>query len=358
MTLGRLIEETNEKIFIFIDEGQKVPDIFDLVKIFYEQKYHVKIFISGSSSINIKNRSAETLAGRVNYFYLSPLVFSEATETNLSIYENLEGVSFPSIFKQKASDGYSDKKRYEYFLQKMMIYGSLPKIISYPQEEIIIFLNNFISTYLDKDIKDIGAKVNIENFHLSFKHLTDYVSDLFNFSKLASDLGIKRDSIYRYFELLEKTLVIQTLSPFISPQVKHIFKSRKLFFFDGGIVNRLKGFLNFEELKRSQYLGRIFENLIFQNFYIRGMNDIKKPSFFYFRDYQNHEIDFIYHRGETIIPIETTYSNVISTAKIRNFRKFFSLHSQANYGIIFYLGEYKQLKLNGKQIYALPYYLV
>ena len=327
LTLGKLIEEVDEQIYIFIDEGQKVPEIFDLVKIFYEKKYHIKVFISGSSSINIKDKSTETLAGRVHYFYLSPLVFSEATGTKLSVYNDLEDITFSSIVKQKASDGYPNRKKYEYFLQKMMIYGSLPKIISYPQEEILIFLNNFISTYLDKDIKDIGAKVNIENFHLSFKYLTDYISDLFNFSKLASDLGIKRDSIYRYFELLEKTLVIQTLPPFISPSVKHIFKSRKLFFFDGGIANRLKGILDFEELKRSQYLGRIFENLIFQNFYIRGMNDIKKPSFYYFRDYQNHEIDFIYHRGEIIIPIETTYTDTISTAKIRNFRKFFSLHN-------------------------------
>ena len=88
------------------------------------------------------------------------------------------------------------------------------------------------------------------------------------------------------------------------------------------------------------------------------MNDIKKPSFYYFRDYQNHEIDFIYHRGEIIIPIETTYSDKISTEEIRNFRKFFSLHNQIKYGIIFYLDKYKELNLDNKKIYALPYYLV
>ena len=101
LTLGKLIEEVDEQIYIFIDEGQKVPEIFDLVKIFYEKKYHIKVFISGSSSINIKDKSTETLAGRVHYFYLSPLVFSEATGTKLSVYNDLEDITFSSIVTLK-----------------------------------------------------------------------------------------------------------------------------------------------------------------------------------------------------------------------------------------------------------------
>ena len=164
--------------------------------------------------------------------------------------------------------------------------------------------------------------------------------------------------MYRYFELLENTLVIQTLPPFIFPQVKNIFKSRKLFFFDSGVVNRLAGFMSFEEVKRARFLGKVFENFVFTNFYAKKLNDLKKPDFFYFRDYQNHEIDLIYQRGEITIPVESSYSSSVLPGKLRNFSRFFSLHPKSRFGIIFYLGEVAVFKVKGKQVFAVPVFLI
>ena len=357
-TFGKTLENIKDKLFLFIDEGQKVPAIFELVKIFFDQKYRLKIIISGSSSITIKDKSAETLAGRVSYFYLSPLIFSELAEKNLSIYNNLEKITNSDFLREKTAEGYRNIKEYQYLLDKMLLFGAFPKVVNLNPSDAVNSLNNFIATYLDKDIKDIGSRVDIENFHLSFKNLIDYLANLINFSKLSSDLGIKRDSIYHYFELMEKTLVVQTVPPFIFPNLKHIFKSKKFFFFDNGVATRLKGYLNLDELKRSQFTGSLFENFIFQNLYCRSLNDIKKPSFYYFRDYQNHEIDFIYQRGDVIVPIEATYSHKIEKAKLRNFHHFFRLYPKASYGIIFYLGEVQKISIGEKSIFTLPFFLV
>ena len=274
------------------------------------------------------------------------------------MYRHLENINNLQDIKELASFGYRHIEKYQRLFYRLLFLGGLPKIISLKDEDSISYLNDFLSSYLDKDIKDIGAKVDIESFHLSFKYLSSYCADLFNFSKLGEDLGIKRDSLYRYFELLEKTLVVKTVSPFIFPQMKHIFKSRKLFFFDNGVVNRLKGFISFEEVVRAQFMGKVFENFIFQNLYSRSLNDLKKPDFYYFRDYQDHEIDFIYQRGEYTIPIEASYTTQISGKKLRNFSRFFSLFPKAQYGIIFYLGEIKKLKVKDKRIFAVPYFLV
>lgn len=356
--LGRPIADAKEKLYLFLDEGQKSPVIFDLVKIFYDKGLKLKICISGSSSINIKDKSAETLSGRVNYFYLSPLTFTEEVGMDFSIYQRLESIKDKEDIIELASTGYRRLEYYESLLSKMLFFGGLPKIYSVGSEESISYLNNFLSSYLDKDIKDIGAKVDIESFHLSFKYLSSYCADLFNFSKLGEDLGIKRDSLYRYFELLEKTLVIKTVSPFIFPEVKNIFKSRKLFFFDTGVVNRLRGFLDLEEVKRAGIVGKIFENFVFQNLFAKSLNDFKKPIFYYFRDYQDHEIDFVYQRGEIIIPIEVHYSPKLNTKRVNNFIHFFSHARSSKYGIIFYLGEIKDIKAGKHKIFALPYFLV
>lgn len=358
--MGYLIENTQGKIYLFIDEGQKSPDIFDLVKMLYDQHLNIKVFISGSSSLNIREKTAETLSGRANYLYLFPLTFTEMTKYEHSLYPR---IGFEEIRDEKqlvelSSFGWRKIEEIEHIFSKMLFVGGLPKVLSSGGKESINSLNNFIASYLDKDIKDVGLKVNIENFHLSFKYLSTYTANLFNFAKMAQDLSIKRDSLYRYFELLEKTLVITTLPPFIFPTVKNIFKSRKLFFFDTGITNRLKGYMTFEELRRSDFLGNIFESFIFQNLYAKSQNDIKKPTFYYFRDYQNHEIDLIYQRGDFTIPIETTYSSSISGKKLRNFAKFFDLNQGSTHGFIFYLGEVKTYQVSGRKVFALPYFLI
>lgn len=355
---GQTLSQLKEKIYLFIDEGQKAPAIFELLKIFYDQSFLMKIFVSGSSSLTIRSKAAETLAGRANYLYLFPLSFSEAIGYQISIYDQLEKLPSLDKLKEIASFGFREKEEFDRVLRKILFLGSLPQVFTVGEEEGISLLNNFLMTYLDKDIKDIGAKVNLETFHLSFKFLTEYTGNLFNFSKIAQDVGVKRESLYRYFDLLEKTLVVQTIPPFIFPQLKNIFKSKKLFFFDTGVVNRLRGFINFGELEGFRFLGCLFENFIFQNLFSRTLNDIKRPSLYYFRDYQNHEVDLIYQRGGEIIPIEIAYSNKIEKVKLRNFSRFFSLYPKVQKGIIFYLGPVEKISLNSKKIFALPYFLV
>jgi len=355
---GQSLDQLKEKLYLFIDEGQKAPALFDLLKIFYDQDLLIKIFVSGSSSLRIRDQTAETLSGRASYQYLSSLRFSEAVGSKDSLYEHLEKMPAEGDLKKLASFGFRNKNEFDRVLRKMLFLGGLPQVFTANQEEGLLSLNNFLTTYLDKDIKDIGAKVNLETFHLSFKFLAEYTANLFNFSKIAQDVGAKRESLYRYFELLEKTLVLQTISPFTFPELKNIFKSKKLFFFDAGVVNRLRGFINWEELEKSDFLGCAFENFIFQNFFSRVLNDIKRPSIYYFRDYQNHEIDLIYQRGEKIIPIEISYSNAITKTKLRNFLKFFSLCPRVESGLIFYLGEVQSFSLAQRKVFALPYFLV
>jgi len=355
--LGKILSQIDKTVYLFIDEGQKSPSIFELAKIFYEEKLLIKIYISGSSSLTIREKAGETLSGRVHYFYLYPFTFGEITGNKSDLYSLIEKIKDEEQLKEIAASGFRRLEELEFSLNQVLLYGSLPKVWTAPNLAKINYLNNFLTTYLDKDIKDIGLKINLENFHLSFKLLSDYVTRLINFSKISADLGIKRDSLYRYFEILEKTLIIKTINPFYFPLLKNVFKNRKLFFFDNGVINRLKGYLEYDELKRENSLGKLFENFVFQNLFSKSLNDIKKPNFYFFRDYQNHEIDLIYQRGEIIIPIEATFSKIISKEKIRNFEKFFSLEKKARFGIVFYDGEVKKIPVSGQNIYAVPYFL-
>ncbi|MCK4730516.1 MAG: AAA family ATPase, partial [Candidatus Aenigmarchaeota archaeon] len=82
MILGKTFEKTKDKIYLFLDEIQKVDDWENKLKVFYDLYPNLKIFISGSSSINLRKNSRESLAGRLFSFTLHPLEFDEFLELN------------------------------------------------------------------------------------------------------------------------------------------------------------------------------------------------------------------------------------------------------------------------------------
>lgn len=357
--LGASLDSQKQRIFLFIDEAQKAPDLFELVKIFYDEEFPIKTFLSGSSSLDIRKQTAETLGGRIDCHYLYPLTLAEATElSNLLLYPHIEEDLSLKFLQERAKTGYQNQDELERILRKILLLGSLPEIYLSDKNEALELLNNFIATYLDKDIRGLEKGINIEKFQLSFQSLAEYTADLINFAQISQDTGIKRETISNYFELLENTLVVQTTTPYTFPELKNLYKGRKLFFFDGGVVNRLRAFLSLEEVERAQFLGSIFENFIFQNLRARMINDIKRPDLYFLRDYQGHEIDFVYRRGEIVVPIEATYATSISWRKLKNMSYFLGRLPKVKHALIFYRGDLQEFDLSGVKLFALPYFMV
>lgn len=259
------------KTYIFLDEIQAKPDIVKVVKYLYDH-YDVKFFLTGSSSYYLKNLFPESLSGRKIILELYPLDFEE-----FLLFKNFKK-EFYKKFKDKDKNKNKIifekvKKLYEEYLE----FGSFPQVVLEDNnEKKKEFLLDIFKSYFEKDVQGLADFKEINKFRDLLLLLLKRVGTKLDISKLASELGVSRETIYSYIAFLEKTYFISLISPFTKSIDREISGTKKIYICDNGI---------------GKYIGKcedgnLLENAIFNN--IRGFGEIK-----YYEKRIGGEIDFI-----------------------------------------------------------------
>lgn len=253
---------------IFIDEAQKVENIGETLKLlvdFYKKKK--QIIITGSSSLNLLDRTQEPLTGRKYTYQLFPLSLAE-------IYPDK---NYLKIFKE---------------LESLMIFGSYPEVVSQPSfKEKKELLRELASSYIYKDILGFQNVKSPDVLIKLLKALALQVGSQVSYNELSSVVEIDKKTIERYVQLLEKNFVIFRLKPFTKNKRREISKLKKIYFYDNGIRNAVINDFNF--LGNRQDVGALWENfMITERMKFRFYNNIDVEQYFW-RTYDGSEIDLI-----------------------------------------------------------------
>lgn len=274
--LEKVIGDSN---ILFIDEGQKVPDIGTTLKILVDHfGKKLQIFVTGSSSINLLDLTQEFLTGRKRVYKLYPLSLSEI---------------------------YSDKDILKMYkeLEQLLIFGTYPEIIkqkSFSQK--IEFLEELASSYLYKDLLELQQIKNPEILQKLLKALALQVSQEVSYNELSSLLGIDKATVERYVYLLEKCFVIFRLPSYSQNKRKEISRLRKIYFYDLGIRNALIGNFNFIDSRDD--VGKLFENfMILERLKYREYRRIFCSQYFW-RTYDGSEVDLVEEREGKLFGFE------------------------------------------------------
>lgn len=262
----------NRRAYVFLDEIQAMPQIVKPIKYLYDH-YHLKFFLTGSSSFYLKNLFPESLAGRKFIFELFPLDFQEFLTFKGRI-KNFYG-SFEEKNKHKNAMAYEKTiKLYGEYLR----YGGFPGVVvaSEPSQKKLR-LRDIFKSYYEKDIKGLADFRDLNAVRDLILLLTQRIGSRLDVTKLASELGVARETIYSYLSFLEATYFISTIAPFSKNVDREISGRNKVYLCDTGILNQLG--------KVSE--GSIFENAVY--------NDLKKfgKINYYQRRKSEREIDFI-----------------------------------------------------------------
>jgi len=272
-----------KKSFVFLDEIQAMPEIVKPIKYLYDH-YHVKFFLTGSSSFYLKNLFPESLAGRKFIFELFPLDFAEF----LTFKDRPKDFHNSFAAKNNHKNLISHErtiKLYDEYLQ----YGGFPGVVveeDLAQKELI--LNDIFKSYYEKDIKGLADFRDLNSVRDLILLLTQRIGSRLDITKLSSELGISRATVYSYLSFLEATYFISTISPFSKNVDREISGGNKVYLCDTGILNQIS----------QVSAGNIFENAVF--------NSLKKYgqiNYYQKRDSQQ-EIDFIVNK-KTAIEIKT-----------------------------------------------------
>jgi predicted AAA+ superfamily ATPase len=280
--LSKIATNFSKYELIFIDEAQRVPGIGFGLKLLIDNYPEKTIVVTGSSSFGLSKNIGEPLTGRNITRILYPL----------SVYELYNQSGGMKVHEQ---------------LENLMIFGGYPEVLNaLTVTDKMEYLLSLRDSYLFKDILELENIRNPLKLTELLKLLAFQIGREVSLNKLGNTLGIAKQSVERYLDLLEKTFIIKRAGGFSRNLRKEVVKSARYYFWDVGIRNALIN--NFNPLNQRNDTGMLWENFMYmERLKTKHYKRIFSNDYFW-RTYDQQEIDLIEERSGKLFAYEFKYS--------------------------------------------------
>jgi len=191
--------------------------------------------------------------------------------------------------------------------EDMIIKGFYPAVYD-RNIEPAIFYNNYLQTYIDRDIVSLTNVQDLKKFRNFIGLCASRNGQLLNLNNLANLSGITQPTAKSWLSILESSYVIFLLQPYFENFSKRIIKTPKLYFYDVGLAAFLLGLRNSDGLGSFQQQGSLFENLVIADIMKRNHHQCLLNDYCFWRDSNRHEIDLLHKtpKGFDIFEIKST----------------------------------------------------
>jgi len=319
---------------VCLDEIQKVPQILEAIKLEIDKnRINGSYLLTGSANVLDMKKAKDSLAGRLIEIKLWPL---SQKELNNKADENIIDILFNEGVESIKLDKVSIDKIYT-----AIINGGYPEIQKIDSTRgKALWYDSYISTYVERDIRDIGQLRDISTFIRFFNILAPRSSKLLNKSDLANDSKISEATLNNYLSMLSMIYQISLLQPYSSNISKRFIKSPKIYMNDSGILCHIFNISTTKELISSNKKGEIVETFIFSELLKHISYSQTLPKLYHYRTNDKKEIDFIIEKSDKIFAIEVKSSQSI---KMDDFKHIIDFQKKTKdkqvIGIVLYLGD-------------------
>jgi hypothetical protein len=260
---------------VMIDEIQRLPSLFPLLRALVDQKRVAgRFLILGSASPELIRHASESLAGRIIYHELTPFLLNET--------------------------GYDG-------IRQLWLRGGFPEsYLAETDENSFNWREAFIRTYLEMQIPQLGIKVPAMQLRRFWTMIAHYHGHLWNAAQIAGSLGISAPTVQKYLDILTDTFIVRPLPPYHANVKKRLIKSAKVYIRDTGLLHALLRNRSLEDLYGHPSLGHSWEGFVIEQ--ILGLIPDSDQACFY-RTNAGAEIDLLLvdHPGGPVA-IEIKYS--------------------------------------------------
>lgn len=333
----RQVEASSQPPLVFVDEAQKVPELFDAIQYLIDAGKG-RFVITGSSARKLRRKGTNLLPGRVRSFRLDPLTWGEMgwlspCERPFLPVENLNSVA-----------GYS--------FDQALVFGTLPGIVTQPDdEERADLLKAYTSIYLEEEIRAEALSRKIGAFGRFLELAARESGGSPNLSALSRDAGVSVPTVKEFYSILEDTLVAERVEPFLRNARKRILAAPRYYFFDLGVRNALARLPLTAELVNADG-GRLFEHAVVLEIVRRIRLARVDWRVHYWRTSGGAEVDCVIDTGEQIIPIEIKASASVRLGTLKGLAHFLDDYGVEK-GFVIYRGRLPERLTD--RITALPW---
>lgn len=315
---------------LLLDEVQYAPNLFPELKKRIDELKRAALFqansksktrvlfrLTGSNQILMDKNVKESLAGRASYFHLN----------TLSVHEIFNALS-------------------EIRINDILFKGGWPELYTDPNISVITYLNDYIRTYVEKDILMSAGIQKISAFHTILGLLGARTGQLIDFSDIARDSGISSVTVKEWISLLERADLIYLLKPYFSNLNKRLIKTPKLYFLDTGLAVRLQGWQDSTPLFNSPQIGSLFETLVLAEIVKFIRNYRKDWQLFFWRTKEGEEIDFVLKTAENSVHVFEAKLAIQNVPQAVNYPPAFQKHFSPHAPLVVVAFGGKKLKLS------------
>jgi predicted AAA+ superfamily ATPase len=268
--------------FIVIDEIQRLPELFPILRVLVDKK-QAEYLILGSASRDLIRQSSETLAGRLGTIELTPFQLIELPINKNNLNNLLMRGGFPRAY---LSD--SDKNAH-------------------------LWLKAYIQTFLERDVPSLGFNVPPLLLRRFWMMLTHVHGQFLNMQTLGSSLGVSTHHIRQYLDILAGTFMIRIMPPWFENIEKRQTKTPKIYFRDTGILLSLLDITSEEALLRHPACGAVWEGFAMEQI-IQSMN-VRPEEAFFWRTQHGAELDLLIFKEGRRLGFEFKFSDAPKTTK-------------------------------------------
>ena len=328
--------------YVFIDEIQRLDDAGLFLKGLYDRNLPYKLIVSGSGSVELKEKIHESLAGRKQIFELSTLSFEEYVNYKTSYRYEKKLNQFFELEPEKTA----------VFLEQYLSLGGYPRVvIAEDLTEKRMVIDEIYQSYIMRDIAFLLQVQKLDSYSKLIRVLSAQIGNRVNSNELAKTVGISLPTVSNYLWYGEKTFILRKLTPFFSNPRKEITKSPLYYFYDLGFRNYALGL--FGQLSRIDDFGFLFENMVLNII----LDNIKYTgaTIHYWRTKDGAEVDFVLNYGDRLLPIEVNYKRLEKPIFSRSFNSFIKKYNPAD-AILVNLSLDKTENVGGTKVNYIPFY--
>lgn len=291
----------NLKGLIVIDEVQRAPDLFTVLRVLADRpRTPARFLILGSASPSLLRQSSETLAGRI-------------------IYYNLGGFSLEEVDIEN--------------FNKLWLRGGFPRsYLAKTHTDSLTWRRAFIQTFLERDLPQLGINVRSTTLRRFWQMLAHYHGQIWNASEFGRSFGVADTTVRNYLDILSSTLVVRQLLPWRENIAKRQKKSPKIYISDSGLLHGLLNLKTVSELEGHPKLGASWEGFIINE--IIEHTRAKNEECFFWATHNGAELDLLLVKGSQKLGFEikrTSSPKITPSMKISlknlNLKELFVIHA-------------------------------
>lgn len=271
-----------DKKIVFIDEAQRIDEIGLAIKLLVDNYPDIQVIATGSSAFDLTGKIKEPLTGRKYEYRMFPLSSQEMIKEH----------------------GILEEKRY---LTHRMIFGYYPEIVTKQDEEIEL-LNLLTDSYLFKDLFNLEKIKKPMLLEKIVRALAFQVGNEVSFNEIGQLVGADNQTVEKYVSLMEKAYIIFRLPALSRNMRNEIKKGQKIFFWDNGILNSVKG--NLSEISSRSDIGSLWENFVISERLKYNLNNSINARAYFWRNTQKAEIDYIEEQNNLYSAFEIKWNPI------------------------------------------------